>query len=135
MALRWCNVFFLDHAEDEKIGERDPTKTEPPTHIKHPTHIHTHTQRENNRKQKCLKIKGSDLKKKGLDTTKQMGSQQGDAFFFSYTPEPHFLNDQGELMHNVSWMGLWRVIYSSGVGGLGSGSIFLWVDFLITSAC
>jgi len=50
VALRLCNVFFLDHAEDEKIGERDPTKTEPPTHIKHP--IHTHTQRENSRKQK-----------------------------------------------------------------------------------
>jgi hypothetical protein len=26
-----------------------------------------------------------------------MGSQQGDAFFFSYTPELHFLNDKGEV--------------------------------------
>jgi hypothetical protein len=39
------------------------------------------------------------------------------------------------VMHNVSWMGLWRVIYSSGVGGLGLGSVFLWVHLLVTSAC
>jgi hypothetical protein len=64
-------------------------------------------------------------RKKSLGTIKQMGSQQGDAFFFSYTPEPHFLNDQDEVMHNVSSMGLWRVIHSNWVGGLGSGSIFL----------
>lgn len=37
-------------------------------------------------------------------------------------------------MHNVNSMGLWRVIPSNWVGGLGSGSIVLWVDLFITTA-